>query len=173
MKELWKKGTLRPTTKCWAQGMDGWRPLHSISQLKWCLMASGNHIMNESELAITCLDMLIDICKWYPNRLVDASVSPCFLLFLLLSQFLYLLHSLCLCLLFCFSLPHSSSPKPPLSLLSSLCLFPCLFFHCFFHTLPHCSSPSLFLSLSLFQYSHLLVTRPRECVNTQKYLHTR
>ena len=25
--------------------------------------------MNESELAITCLDMLIDICKWYPNRL--------------------------------------------------------------------------------------------------------
>jgi len=74
MKELWKKGTLRPTTKCWAQGMDGWRPLHSISQLKWCLMASGNHIMNESELAITCLDMLIDICKWYPNRDTDGAV---------------------------------------------------------------------------------------------------
>eukprot|EP00795_Rhopilema_esculentum_P013369 gene13369-4225_t len=74
MKELWKDGILRPTTRCWAQGMDGWRPLHSVSQLKWCLLATGNPIMNESDLAITCLNMLIDICKCYPNRDTDGAI---------------------------------------------------------------------------------------------------
>ena len=147
MKELWKKGTLRPTTKCWAQGMDGWRPLHSISQLKWCLMASGNHIMNESELAITCLDMLIDICKWYPNRLADASVSLYCLLSLLLSQFLYLLHSLCLCLLFCFLSPTLAPPS-----LLSPSVAPSVCFHFYYLTVSFTLYLTARLLLSFFHY---------------------
>ena len=49
-------------------GMDGWRNLQSVPQLKWMLCASGFPIMNDSDLAVCCLNMLIDICKFYPNR---------------------------------------------------------------------------------------------------------
>ena len=69
MKEMSAAGTLRPETKCWAQGMDGWRPLQSIPQLKWYLLATGNAVMNESDLAVLILNMLIKICEFYPNRL--------------------------------------------------------------------------------------------------------
>ena len=68
MKDLWIEGTLKPTTRCWAQGMDGWRPLSLIPQLKWCLSATGIAIMNESDLAINCLNMLIMICELFPNK---------------------------------------------------------------------------------------------------------
>ena len=69
MKDMSAEGTLRPETKCWAQGMDGWRPLQSIPQLKWYLLATGNAVMNESDLAVLILNMLIKICEFYPNRL--------------------------------------------------------------------------------------------------------
>lgn len=68
MKDLWENGSLKPTTRCWAQGMDGWKPLHLIPQLKWKLMATGLAIMNESDLAVACLNMLIQICEFYPNK---------------------------------------------------------------------------------------------------------
>ena len=69
MKEMAAEGTLRPETKCWAQGMDGWRPLQSISQLKWYLLATGTAVMNETDLAVLILNMLIKMCEFYPNRL--------------------------------------------------------------------------------------------------------
>ena len=68
MKEFWDEGTVKPTTRCWAQGMDGWRPLHVIPQLKWSIMATGVPIMHESDLAIACLNMLLNICEFYPNK---------------------------------------------------------------------------------------------------------
>ena len=68
MKEMAAEGTLRPETKCWAQGMDGWRPLQSISQLKWYLLATGTAVMNETDLAVLILNMLIKMCEFYPNR---------------------------------------------------------------------------------------------------------
>lgn len=68
MKELWEDGTLKATSRCWAQGMDGWRPLQTIHQLKWSLCATGSSILNDTDLAATCLDMLINICSFYPNR---------------------------------------------------------------------------------------------------------
>ena len=68
MKEYWEQGELNPSSRCWAQGMDGWRTLSSIPQLKWSMCASGMQIMNESDVAITCLNMLITICQFYPNR---------------------------------------------------------------------------------------------------------
>lgn len=68
MKDLWKENIITPKTKCWAQGMDGWKPIHNIPQLKWCLMATGSALMNESDLANEILRMLIKICEFFPSR---------------------------------------------------------------------------------------------------------
>lgn len=70
MKDHWKQEAINPRTRCWAQGMDGWKPLQAVSQLKWTLMATGNAVMNESDLAILILNMLIKICEYFPSRLV-------------------------------------------------------------------------------------------------------
>lgn len=74
MKEMWDEGEVKATTRCWAQGMDGWRNLSAIPQLKWLLCATGLPIMNDTDIAVTCLNMLIEICKFYPNRDVDGAV---------------------------------------------------------------------------------------------------
>lgn len=68
MKEFWNQGTLTAKTRCWAQGMDGWRPLQAIPQLKWCLLASGQAVMNETDLATLILNMLITMCSYFPSR---------------------------------------------------------------------------------------------------------
>lgn len=67
---MYDEGTVTAQTRCWAQGMDGWRPMHLIPQLKWLLCATGSPIMNDTDLAITCLNMMIRICEFYPNRWV-------------------------------------------------------------------------------------------------------
>lgn len=74
MKEMAAEGTLRPETKCWAQGMDGWRALQTIPQLKWYLLATGIAVMNETDLAVLILNMLIKICEFYPNRDSDGAI---------------------------------------------------------------------------------------------------
>lgn len=68
MQEFWSAGTLTAKTRCWAQGMDGWRPLQSIPQLKWCLLAAGQAVMNETDLATLILNMLITMCSYFPSR---------------------------------------------------------------------------------------------------------
>lgn len=70
MQEFWSTGVLTAKTRCWAQGMDGWRPLQAIPQLKWCLLATGQAVMNESDLATLILNMLITMCSYYPSRWV-------------------------------------------------------------------------------------------------------
>ena len=68
MQEFWSTGVLTAKTRCWAQGMDGWRPLQAIPQLKWCLLATGQAVMNETDLATLILNMLISMCSYYPSR---------------------------------------------------------------------------------------------------------
>ncbi|CAG05511.1 unnamed protein product [Tetraodon nigroviridis] len=68
MQEFWNTGVVTAKTRCWAQGMDGWRPLQAIPQLKWCLLATGQAVMNESDLATLILNMLITMCSYYPSR---------------------------------------------------------------------------------------------------------
>lgn len=68
MQEFWSTGVVTAKTRCWAQGMDGWRPLQAIPQLKWCLLATGQAVMNESDLATLILNMLITMCSYYPSR---------------------------------------------------------------------------------------------------------
>ncbi|OCT75945.1 dnaJ homolog subfamily C member 13 isoform X1 [Xenopus laevis] len=74
MQEFWNKGILSPKTRCWAQGMDGWRPLQVIPQLKWCLLAAGQAVLNETDLATLILNMLITMCGYYPSRDHDNAI---------------------------------------------------------------------------------------------------
>uniref|UniRef100_A0A3B3Y3K6 J domain-containing protein n=1 Tax=Poecilia mexicana TaxID=48701 RepID=A0A3B3Y3K6_9TELE len=74
MQEFWNTGVLTAKTRCWAQGMDGWRPLQAIPQLKWCLLATGQPVMNESDLATMILNMLITMCSYYPSRDQDNAI---------------------------------------------------------------------------------------------------
>ncbi|XP_046378006.2 dnaJ homolog subfamily C member 13-like [Haliotis rufescens] len=74
MKQFWAEGTIHAKTRCWAQGMDGWRPLQSVSQLKWTLLASGQAVMNESDLATLILNMLIKMAAYYPSRDCDGAI---------------------------------------------------------------------------------------------------
>uniref|UniRef100_A0A8C9S306 DnaJ heat shock protein family (Hsp40) member C13 n=1 Tax=Scleropages formosus TaxID=113540 RepID=A0A8C9S306_SCLFO len=74
MQEFWSSGALTAKTRCWAQGMDGWRPLQAIPQLKWCLLASGQAVMNETDLATLILNMLITMCSYFPSRDQDNAI---------------------------------------------------------------------------------------------------
>ncbi|XP_033101582.1 dnaJ homolog subfamily C member 13-like isoform X2 [Anneissia japonica] len=74
LKELWEARHVTAKTRCWAQGLDGWRPLHAIPQLKWKLLATGQQVMNESDLACLILNMLIRICEYYPSRDADDAI---------------------------------------------------------------------------------------------------
>ena len=81
MQEFWNTGVVTAKTRCWAQGMDGWRPLQAIPQLKWCLLATGQAVMNESDLATMILNMLISMCAFYPSRWARMLVCFVFLAF--------------------------------------------------------------------------------------------
>ncbi|KAK7507621.1 hypothetical protein BaRGS_00001556 [Batillaria attramentaria] len=74
MREFWEKGVIHAKTRCWAQGMDGWRPLQTVPQLKWTLLASGQAVMNESELATLILNMLIRMAEYYPSKDNDGAI---------------------------------------------------------------------------------------------------
>lgn len=71
MKDLYKEQKINARTKCWAAGMDGWRFLQAIPQLKWTVIARGLPIFNESELATQILNILIKCCEYYPSRSVE------------------------------------------------------------------------------------------------------
>ncbi|XP_018613426.2 dnaJ homolog subfamily C member 13-like isoform X1 [Scleropages formosus] len=74
MQDFWNEGTLTAKTRCWSQGMDGWRPLQAIPQLKWCLLASGQAVMNETDLATLILNMLTTMCSYFPSRDQDNAI---------------------------------------------------------------------------------------------------
>lgn len=74
IEELWKKGKVNEKTKFWAQGMDGWKTAPEISQMRWCLLASGSPVMNESELATCILNIFITICEYYPSHDFDGAI---------------------------------------------------------------------------------------------------
>ncbi len=72
--DLYQEGTVTAKTKVWAQGMEGWRLLHQVPQLKWTLVAKGTPVLNESELAILILRILIQMTAFYPSRDADGAV---------------------------------------------------------------------------------------------------
>ncbi|KAL5005925.1 hypothetical protein ScPMuIL_017083 [Solemya velum] len=74
MKDYYEESRIHGKTRCWAQGMDGWRPLQNVPQLKWTLFATGQPVMNESDLACLILSMLIRMSEYYPSRDADGAI---------------------------------------------------------------------------------------------------
>ncbi|KNC81866.1 hypothetical protein SARC_05839 [Sphaeroforma arctica JP610] len=68
MNQLYIDGVIDENTRCWAQGMDGWKRLNQITQLKWNLIHAGTPFMNETELARLCLSMLKRMSDFFPTR---------------------------------------------------------------------------------------------------------
>uniref|UniRef100_A0A1A9X3H4 J domain-containing protein n=1 Tax=Glossina brevipalpis TaxID=37001 RepID=A0A1A9X3H4_9MUSC len=100
LKELWQKNVITPKTRCWAIGMDGWRSLQQIPQLKWCLIAKGVSLYNETELASKILDVLIKCTSFFPSRTQNgqAVLIPGPKLSRKLSEFICLPHIVQVCL---------------------------------------------------------------------------
>lgn len=74
IEQLWNEGKVNERTKFWSQGMEGWKVASDISQLKWCILAKGDPIMNESELATCILNIFIQICEYYPSHDLDGAI---------------------------------------------------------------------------------------------------
>jgi hypothetical protein len=72
--DLYRDGTIENKTRCWAQGLDGWRPMDKIPQLKWTLLATGTAHMNETTIAILILNIFIKMCGMYPSRDEDGAI---------------------------------------------------------------------------------------------------
>ena len=68
LKKLFADEEVREKTKVWAQGMEGWRMLQDVPQLKWVLMATNDPLLTESELAAIILEIFIQMVKAYPGR---------------------------------------------------------------------------------------------------------
>ena len=68
------QGTVNGKSRCWAQGLDGWKSMQNISIFRWTLLASGSPLLNESDLAALILNILIRVCEYYPSRDADNSV---------------------------------------------------------------------------------------------------
>ncbi|KAI3379512.1 hypothetical protein SNEBB_010043 [Seison nebaliae] len=83
MKEFYLNKSITNETKCWASGIDGWKTLRNICQLKWTLMANENlpgneslksALLNESEIAIMVLNILIHVIEHWPIRDVEGAI---------------------------------------------------------------------------------------------------
>lgn len=55
-------------------GLDSWKQIGQLPQLKWCLIAKGTAVLNESELAALILNILIRMCEYYPSRDCDDAI---------------------------------------------------------------------------------------------------
>lgn len=63
MTQLFEDKVIHPRTKVWAQGLEGWRLLQQVAQLKWTLVAKGQAVLNESEMSSLILGMLVTVCR--------------------------------------------------------------------------------------------------------------
>jgi len=74
IKQLYSESTITEKTKLWAQGMDGWKTIDKIPQLKWTLLATGTPIMNETSMATLILNILLKMCHFYPSKDADGAI---------------------------------------------------------------------------------------------------
>ncbi|XP_013915445.1 PREDICTED: dnaJ homolog subfamily C member 13 [Thamnophis sirtalis] len=146
MQELWTEGKLTSKTRCWAQGMDGWRPLQVIPQLKWCLLATGQAVLNETDLATLILNMLVTMCNYFPSRDQDnAIIRPLPKVKRLLSDNTCLPHIIQLLLTF----------DPILVEKVAILLFQ-ITHHSFWEDMPQNASLNYILTFCLFRFESLL-----------------
>lgn len=74
LRDLYVSNQITHKTKVWAQGLDSWQMLSQVPQLKWALVAKGNSVINESELATLILNILTKMCEYFPSRDIDNAV---------------------------------------------------------------------------------------------------
>ncbi|KRX18565.1 DnaJ -like protein subfamily C member 13 [Trichinella nelsoni] len=74
MKKLYKYGEIGKNTKIWGSGMDDWKPLESVAQFRWTLVASGTAQMNETKLAVKILDILLRMIDYFPSRDLEGCI---------------------------------------------------------------------------------------------------
>ncbi|CAI5438006.1 unnamed protein product [Caenorhabditis angaria] len=88
MKVLYEEKTIFEKTPIWAAGMDKWMSLSGVPQFRWTIcqnsqekpdeiMVNGNGnvkspfqatVLNFTELAVLCLDTILQMCEFFPSR---------------------------------------------------------------------------------------------------------
>ncbi|CAD5210525.1 unnamed protein product [Bursaphelenchus xylophilus] len=79
MKELYKNGDIFEKTQVWAEGLEVWMNLSSVPQFRWTVCAKEPNqsagqasncapLYNLTELAVLCLDVLNQMCAFFPSR---------------------------------------------------------------------------------------------------------
>lgn len=70
MKQLYEEKKIFERTQIWAQGIDQWTAMFSVPQFRWtvCAQSGGNPLYNFSELCSLILDILIQMCMFFPSR---------------------------------------------------------------------------------------------------------
>ncbi|XP_059089728.1 dnaJ homolog subfamily C member 13-like [Tigriopus californicus] len=74
LQKLFQEKSVHPKSKVWAQGLESWKLLQQVAQLKWNLIAKGQAVMNESEMASLILSILISVCRYYPSKDEDGAI---------------------------------------------------------------------------------------------------
>lgn len=84
MKKFYKEKQIFEKTEIWAEGLDKWYHLSSVAQFRWTLNI-GQHssttspdsnassvatLYNFTELCVLILDVLIQMCSFFPSRLI-------------------------------------------------------------------------------------------------------
>ncbi|VDM97385.1 unnamed protein product [Thelazia callipaeda] len=70
MKKLYDEKVIFERTQIWAQGLDQWATLSSVSQFRWtvCCGIGFNTLYNFTELCTVILDIFIQMCTFFPSR---------------------------------------------------------------------------------------------------------
>jgi len=77
LKNLYGKKEIDGRTKVWASGLETWKILSAIPQLKWYIVAEKQvGLMDESKLAKVVLDILIQVVSFCPAKIGDAVIRP-------------------------------------------------------------------------------------------------
>ncbi|PIO77742.1 DnaJ domain protein [Teladorsagia circumcincta] len=78
MKTLYGEKKIFEKTAVWAAGMEKWEPLSKVPQFRWtvCLgnQQVGTPLYNFTQLCSLCLDIMIQMCEFFPSRDENNSV---------------------------------------------------------------------------------------------------
>ncbi|WKX89857.1 hypothetical protein Q1695_009030 [Nippostrongylus brasiliensis] len=77
MKTLYAEKTIFEKTAVWAAGMEKWEPLSKVPQFRWTVCIGqqvGTPLYNFTQLCSLCLDIMIQMCEFFPSRDENNSV---------------------------------------------------------------------------------------------------
>uniref|UniRef100_A0A158R602 J domain-containing protein n=1 Tax=Syphacia muris TaxID=451379 RepID=A0A158R602_9BILA len=70
MKKMYCENQICERTQIWAQGMEQWSQLSLVPQFRWtvCVPPNTNGLYNFSELCSLILDIMVQMCSFFPSR---------------------------------------------------------------------------------------------------------